>query len=216
LEIAHHGLSKQTTINWRCYVWSPGSEHFISSSNVGDTTQTIRIFYLDENFEEQTVDIALAGQTKTTIGASILLSRGYRMFSLSPTPLLGDVYLYEDVAAPGGVPGTPAAITAKILIGNEQTLMTVYTIPAGKTGYLRQLYAVADAIQASTLQLVLREFGMGYRVQDKVRLPGNQSWRMVYPFPTPLPAKSDIEVRGLLGAGSGSIAANMDILLLDD
>lgn len=199
------------------YVTPPdvGAEHFISSSAAD--TQTIRVIGLDENFETQSVDIQLQGQTKTTLGASLKWSRVFRAFNLDNTTLVGDVYVYEDDTVVLGVPQTPAKISAKITIGNDQTLMTLYTIAKGKTGYLYKVYFTPDSVQVAEFTLVTREFQKTYRTRDRVVIPGGgTSWQYAYPFPTLLPEKSDIEVRAKLGGASGTVAAGFDILLIDN
>lgn len=195
------------------YVQPTTTPHFISSSAVADT-EIIQVEGLDENWAPKSEAYTLAGRVKTAIGN---WARVFRACSTSPVALTGDVYVYEDDTITLGVPDTAAKITAKIVLGEEQTLMVVYTIPASKTGYLVKAYFAPDTAQVSTMRLMVREFGMGYRVCDRIVVPGGgPSWQYGYPVPIALPAKADIEMRGDLAAGAGVVSGSLDILLLDD
>ena len=114
---------------------SSGVIHYISSSNAGDT-QTYDVIGLDENYLEQTISVTAVGQTKTQIGTGEKFRRIVRIKNTGSTDNAGVVYVYEDDTVTAGVPDTATKIRGQIQIGNNQTLMAIYTIPAGKTGYL--------------------------------------------------------------------------------
>jgi hypothetical protein len=106
----------------------------LSSSSAGDT-QSIVVTGLDANFEELTQTVILTGQARVAIPIPFI--RLFRMYNDDTTDFAGDVYGYVNGAITAGVPNVLADIRAVIAVGNNQTLMVVYTIPAGKTGYVR-------------------------------------------------------------------------------
>ncbi len=88
---------------------------------------------LDENWELTVQTKALHfSDTTTLIELDTPLIRVFRM------KVLADVVAAEDISATNSA-GTSSY--AKMLAGNNQTFMAIYTVPAGKTAYMTDYYA---------------------------------------------------------------------------
>ena len=129
-------------------------------SSSGDDNQDIVIQGLDENFLEKTWTGTLNGTTPVNIGT---WTRVFRAYNDGTTDFLGNITINE-------VGGTTDYI--KILDGNNQTLMCVYTIPADKVGYLTKYSLSAQKSSSTTInftaQLRTREFEKVFRVREIV------------------------------------------------
>ena len=103
---------------------------------------------------------------------------------------------------------------AKILAGKGQTLMSVYTVPAGKTGYLLQLQCSVDKSTDVIFQLMARPFGGAFNVKGQF---GTFASPVNYTYSVPLvfAEKTDVEVRAESGntCGAGAI---FDLVLVDN
>jgi hypothetical protein len=100
-----------------------------------------------------------------------------------------------------------------------QTQLALYTIPAGKTGYLTTWnIGVAPMNNAVTVTLKSRELGGGangpFRSKDIVDIVGGYTTQN-YSVPIRFPEKTDIEVRGTGDTGS-VISSSFDIILVDN
>ena len=114
-------------------IWD-GSNEYVFPSNSGEImeivssdgsdTQGVIVQGLDENFSEKTWTGILTGSTPVNIGTWTRIFRAYNDGSVD---FAGNITINEV----GG-----SIDYAKILDGNNQTLMCVYTIPADKIGYL--------------------------------------------------------------------------------
>lgn len=115
---------------------------YLSSSSALDTTQTISVTGLDENWDSKTFTMTIAGQTLTLIDSASSWRRVNRVFNAgSATPndtLAGDVYLATDNTDAGGdgIPDTLSSVKACIRQGKEQTLMAVWTAPDDYVTYI--------------------------------------------------------------------------------
>jgi hypothetical protein len=116
---------------------------FISSSAAGDATETVMIEGLAAGFVLQTLEVTL-GATATTTGtvpaAAGTWLRVNRMYATSDD-LTGDTYL-SDAATDtdtNGIPDDLGTIVAAISAGENQTLQSCYTIPAGYVAILAKL-----------------------------------------------------------------------------
>jgi hypothetical protein len=115
---------------------------YLSSSSALDTSQTISVTGLDENWNAQTVTLTATGQTFTQVGSASGWRRVNRAFNAgSATPedaLAGDLYLATDNTDAGGdgIPDTLTSIKACIRQGKEQTLMAIWTAPDDYVTYI--------------------------------------------------------------------------------
>jgi hypothetical protein len=92
--------------------------------------------------------------------------------------------------------------------------MSLYTIPAGKTGYLMKLQGSIDANNDALFRLYARPFGGAFNVRGQFGVFAS-GFNYDYPVPLRFEEKTDIEVKGLSqnGVGGGAI---FDIILVDN
>lgn len=209
-------------LNQMRYVYSTGADiDTISSESIADT-QELKLQGLDLSgaLVEQTV--TLQGQTKVTLDTP--LYRIFRMKNNGTVDNVGHIYCYEDTATTLGKPTDTTKVRAVIQPGNNQTLMAVYTIPAGKTGYMRDWYAATAGASKSTnyiIQLRAREPGKVFQLKHVSALADSGSSHIQHDYSEPekFAAGVDIEMRVEMTAGGASgaaFAAGFDIVLVDD
>lgn len=184
------------------YPWDivPGAVYALSDNN-GDT-QTIRVEGLDENYIEVFEDIVLAGTTPTSLTNQIF-HRVHRVYCVTGPTNAGKISIVDN-----------GETRATIAPDKGQTLMCVYTIPAGKTGYLSSLEASSSKNQSSVVSLYVRPFGGAFRVQSTISLFQNIG-TISYSVPLKIEEKSDVEVR-LSNGTNNTVSADFDIILVDN
>ena len=193
----------------------------LSSSSTGDTQEYI-VVGLDDNYAAQQASVTASGQTPVTVSG--VWSRVYRAYNNGTTDNAGDVYLWNQAgAATIGVPNTATDVKAKIQVGLNQTLMALYTVPAGKTGYLISWYAgestAGIGTPEGTIQLKIREFGKVFRVKRQMSLiaTGNTIYQEKMSVPLQIQEKSDILVTCPFMAGTNVVVdAGFDLILIDN
>ena len=174
-----------------------------SQDNVG--AWQIRIEGLDENYIEITEVITLQGLISVITSNSFI--RVFRMTVISTG---------TSQKASGTISVTYLGITlAQIIDGNNQTLMSLYTIPAGKTGYLIKGKAGATAGKTMSGSFFIRDFGSVFKVAHRFYIYQN-NYEYFFSYPIPLEEKSDIEVRVISSSSGGALSAAFDILLIDN
>jgi len=134
----------------------------ISSSDTGDTTQTIRIeghtvsgTGADAQYTFVVQTAILNGQNKVTLTTP--LARVSRVNNASATALAGDVWVYEDTALTSGVPTDTTKGHIKILGtgGDNQSFKAATTFSNGDYYLLTQLYASVAKKTAADADIIL-------------------------------------------------------------
>lgn len=117
---------------------------------------------------------------------------------------------------------TGGTVRASIRIGNNQTLMAVYTIPDGKTGYLEDYYVDLDTPPAGgdlDFKLRVRMENEVFQVKHIIGLVDDGTSHAIHSFTSPLilPEHTDIRIEAS-NAGAGAIAssAGFDLILIDN
>jgi hypothetical protein len=197
----------------------------ISSTDTGDT-QDIEIQGLYDdgagNWLISNQTVTLTGQARVAIPQPLI--RVFRMVNVNSTDIAGFVYSYENTALSAGRPVDTTKIRAVIENGNNQTLMAIYTIPSGKTGYMRDWYAsTAGANRATNYLIDLRARPMGGVFQVKHRsaldIGGTTYIQHKYEEPEVFGAKTDVEMRCKLtasGVTGAAVSSGFDIVLVDN
>jgi hypothetical protein len=190
----------------------------ISSSQAADSQQ-IEIQGLDSNYNLSTQIATLDGQNKVTISPSLI--RVFRMKNLSSTDLTGIVYCYVDSAITNGVPNDTTKIRAIINATDNQTLMSHYTIPAGKTGFMSNFVTTIGRTITSVahMHLNIREFGKSFAVKASFDLDSSSTsiyLRKYEPY-LKIDAKSDIKFTcASVTANNTVITAQYDLIIVDN
>lgn len=192
------------------YVFPPdgGTGIQISSSSNSDN-QPYCILGLDTDFNEQTGTGLLNGTGVVNVDGT--WSRVFRAFNDGVTSFDGIINIHAS--------GDDSTSYAKILSGNNQTLMAVYTVPESTTGYLVQYAASALNTSSSSaigysLHLKTREFGKVPRVKEVTSISTAHSHVQELEAPVILEPKTDIYIDVVNANGSnGTVNADFSIAL---
>ena len=174
------------------------------STAAGDTND-LEIQGLDANWNLQTEVITLTGTTAVTTTNTFL--RVFRMRYLGTSANTGTV----TVRVTSGTGTIVGQIDADI----GQTLMAIYSVPAGHTAYLMGGDITVDANKVAQLDFKIRLFGEFFRTQHTAEVTGiyDKTFRM----PLPIPEKSDIDVMvSTVASPNTRASANFDLILVKD
>jgi len=108
-------------------------------------------------------------------------------------------------------------VAATITAGNGQTLMTLYTIPAGYTGYLLSMNISSGKDQEMEFKFIQRDntiANAGFQTKQFLDVRGGQT-TVIFNAINVIPQKSDIYVSGKASSTS-SASASFDLLLVQD
>jgi len=183
----------------------------------GSGAHAVMIEGLDQNWTEASEAVTLAG---SRAGATTQ-TRFIRVFRAYVT----------DVGTYGGnnignidIESTTSLNTlCRIAAGVGQSQMAIYTIPAGKTGYLKRLHLVTESSANGNFRIWQRKNA------DDVTAPFsgkrlvfatdnlNRLFQVEYTHYMSFPAKTDIWVSGSVrGGNKTSMAASFDLILVDN
>jgi hypothetical protein len=202
------------------YTYSTTADIDAISSNKAADTQTIEIQGLKTGYVACTLTATLNGTAKVSLATTLI--RVFRMRNTATTSNTGHVYCYVTTAITSGVPDAAANVRAIIQPTLNQTLMSLYTIPAGKTGFLRRWRASsAGGSRASNYQIDLRVRPEGecFQLKDRSSISDDVRLNEEYDDPEKIDAKSDVEMqcRVLAAAITGaSVSGGFDIMLEDN
>ena len=170
----------------------------ITSSSGSDTGEAVEVQGLDGDYNQVTETINVGSSGSTTF------SRVFRARKVSATNV-GTITVNV-----GG------SLAAQILPGNGQTLMAVYTIPAGKTGHLLKFHGNLNKANVEvSFKMFAREFGGAFNIKGMFSTQGGNPVTYDYPIPLVFPEKTDIRIDAVSTANAGT-GAVFDILLVDN
>jgi len=193
----------------------------ISSASANDTSagtgaRTVKISGLDGDYNEVSETVTLSGQTAVNTTNSFI--RVFRMEVL--TAGTGEKNAGKVYAGTGTVTsGVPANKYGVIAVGDNQTLMALWTVPAGYTAYLYQTTIAAGCTTANKLieaSVLARPDGGVFQVKDRIAHGvGGAHVEQRYHFPLKFEEKTDIEVQALCdAAASVRVSAGLDIVYI--
>ena len=178
----------------------------VPAVNASDNGKTIRIIGLNASYDEIQEDVTVSSAEATATSNSFI--RVYRAFVTN-----GSETNVADINVQKG--GTTVL---RISANKGQTLMAVYTVPAGYTAYLLKGVATCQSGADATGDMFVRYFGeSAFRVGHSFEVSGSGGEYM-YDFGIPLriPEKSDIDVRATVRSNNARVTAAFDMLLERD
>ena len=197
-------------------VWSNGGAYvFPSSASVvtvasssgtdSDTAntgaETITIQGLDGSYNEVEETLSLNGSTDVTGNQQFL--RVHRAFIASGVTNVGNIDIKHG-----------STVICYISAGMGQTQVAYYTVPAGKTAYLKSFAATQNKNQENSVRLFQRPSGGVFRVASELNLYGS-NMHTLFTIPIRFTEKTDIDVRAYTGSNC-TVSAMFDLLLVDN
>lgn len=188
------------------YVFPPSATTMdVYSTNVSDTTQVLRINGLDSNYDLQTEDIVLNGQTGRTTTKSYLRINNCLFISGNPA---GDVSIGTGVASAG----IPTNTYEFIPHGYANSIKGVFTVPNGyrlaSTNVVMSTGGLSSTQFATTALVVIGPNGVRY-TRNKITVP-NGNINFPLDPPVTFPGKTDFLFEGLT-SGGGTASVNVSV-----
>ena len=211
------GATPSQSINTTASVWDKGDTLYpwsafdtagvlvVAQVNASDNGKTLTVEGLDGDFNLVSEEFTLS--SSGTVTGTQTFKRVYRGY-FSDGGNVGQINVSR-----GGTQ------VLRILADAGQTLMSVYTVPAGYTGYLYQGIASAESGADATGFMYVRynTIGTTFRVAHSFEVSGGGGpYNYKFSFPQELPEKTDIDVRLTTRSNNGRFTAAFDILLIKD
>jgi len=173
----------------------------VSDTPATDDGGTVEVQGLDQNYNPVTETLTIGGPAST--------AQFVRVFRARMVTANTGLTNFDEIRIQNA--GTDEAI---IKAGAGQTLMALYTIPAGKTGYLLKVNGSIDANNDALFRLYARPFGGAFNVKGQFGVFAS-GFNYDYPVPLKFEEKTDIEVKALSqnNVGGGAI---FDLILVDN
>lgn len=168
-----------------------------------DNGVSITVVGLDENYNPTRDTITVSGSTGT---GTVSFKRVFRAYTSATNTAQFRV-------SRGGVE------VLRIGIGKSQTLMAIYTIPAGKVGFLMKSTATIQAGADATVDMFVRYNTIStqtFRISHTSEVSGTGG-QYLYNFSCPprLPETADIDMRATVRSNNARVTAAFDIILLN-
>ena len=214
-QIHKFGATPSQSINTTATVWDKGDTLYpwsafdtagvlvVAQVESDDNGKTLTVEGLDDDFNLISEDFTLS--SSGTVTGTETFKRVYRGY-LSDSGNVGQINVSR-----GGTQ------VLRIIAGAGQTLMAVYTVPAGYTGYLYQGIASAQSGADATGFMYARynTVGTAFRVAHTFEVAGDGGpYNYNFAFPQELSEKTDIDVRLTTRSNNGRFTAAFDILLI--
>jgi len=195
-------------VNDTVYPWStwatPGVLT-IPAVNAGDNGDKVIVYGLDQYYDMIEEEFTLS--SSGTVTGTKTFSRVYRAYYYDNTTNTGNINIQRN--------GTTVA---RITAGKAQTLMAVYTVPAGYTGYLTQGSTSIQYGGDATIDMFVRYYGQSsFRIGHSGEVAGTgMPYHYEFSVPIVIPEKSDIDVRTSVRSNNARVTAAFDIILIRD
>ena len=173
---------------------SSGVVSVVSASNSG---ASVEVQGLDADYKPQTVTTTIGGTTTETFS---------RVFRARMVDTNNDADVNINV---GG------SLAARILTDNGQTLMAVYTVPAGCKGYLMKFVGTTTKVNVDVkYKIFARPFGGTFNLKGEFGTQGGNPIMYEYMIPLEFDEKTDIKIDFDTSSTAGC-GATFDLILLD-
>jgi hypothetical protein len=181
----------------------------LKSDDADDAGITVFIQGLDAdyNLQSEVVTLDATDPSTTSVASQNTYTRLFRMYNTSSQQEVGNISAHY--ASAGGTK------IAQITATHGQTLMAIYTVPAGHVALCTEFDFAGSANASLSSRLMVRPFGNVFRNQHQAATYGGQ-YHKDYNTPLVFTEKSDIDVRVTAGTGSATISATFELVIIKD
>jgi hypothetical protein len=175
----------------------------IDRDSASDADKIVLVEGLDENYHRVSEEVTLTNATGNATTQSFIRVQRASLTNGSSINA-GDITVNKSTTT-----------VAKIVTGQGMSLMAIYTVPAGYTGYLLQGACTCQAGADATGNMFVRYFGNdSFTIGHAFEVSGTGG-QYYYPFLVPLsiPEKSDIDVRVKVRSNNARLTAAFCVLL---
>jgi len=158
---------------------------------------------LDVNYKPITENIVVSSSTSTTTTKTFL--RVFRGVVTGDTSNDSNI----NVQAAG-------TTVLRITAGLGQTLMAVYTVPAGYTAYLSHLDCTIKYGGDATIDFFVREQNEPFRIKHTIEIASGSSYSLDFIGSIKLPEKSDVDLRATMRSNNARVTANFTMVLSEN
>lgn len=180
--------------------WDTAGTISITRASASDADKNVIVTGLDSDYNEFTETIALTAASGNTSVNSFKRIEAVRMNGTASN--VGDITVLKG-----------ATTVAKIVAGVGQSLMGIYTVPAGYTAFLHQgvmtIQNGADATGTFYYRLLGDRFFIGHTFEV-----ASSEYHYGFTCPFAVPEKSDIDVRATVRTNNALVTAAYDLTLI--
>ena len=203
--------------------WAPPTIarlHNLVSTDVADDVggagaEIVEVQGLDSAYALQTENVDLNGTSNVATANTYTMI--HRMRVMQSNNGANDTYNVGNITATAQTDGT---ITAQISVGNNQTLMAIYQIPASKTGYLAKFWGTLSGKSSANVSLRLWTKGDNepWQLKETVEISGSASSiiQVDHRLMASYGAKTIIKMDASSDTNSTGVGAGFDLLLVDN
>lgn len=172
-----------------------------------DANHTVTVVGLDSDYNE--ISEVLTTSSTGPVTGTKLFKRIYRAYFTDG----GQITNTSDIDIQ-----VNSTTVARIKANKAQTLMGVYTIPEGYTGYLTKGTATCQAGADATGDMFVRYFGAStFRVGHSFEVAGvGGQYSYDFTIPIEIPSKSDIDIRATVRSNNARLTVAFDLILIRD
>ena len=174
-----------------------------AQANVSDNAKTVTVMGLDADYLPISEEFTLS--STGTVNGTKIFKRVYRAFMTNGSNV-GSVSFSR-----GGTE------VLRITAAKSQTLMAIYTVPAGYTAYMMKGTCTCQQGADATGDMFVRYYGQSsFRVGHSFEVSG-AGGQYLYEFftPIPIPEKSDIDIRATVRSNNARITGAFDLILVE-
>ena len=176
-----------------------------NDSLAGSGAQKITLEGLDEDWMPQIVEVEMGGATPATTEETFI--RVYRAYVTQAGA--GEVNAGDITISGGG------SVRAQLSEGQGQTLMAVYTVPAGYTGYITGWTFSSGATASNKYldgRLIVRSNDGIIRTKARTTI-ANTTMIQDFDKATKVNEKDDVEVRAVTSSGTDAVSGTFTMLM---
>ena len=212
-------------------VWTLGGKHVefsgaalveVASTSANDTAagtgaRTITIYGLDTAGLEVSESVTLNGTTPVAATLTYLHVHRIRVDTAGTGLTNAGTITVANVATAwvAGVASTATDVEVQVPVGYGQSQCCRYTIPAGKTGYITNIYIIAAASKTVTFQLIQAIDSGVERVTFEGTLINSEFLHRFGPAVS-VPENTTILMRAKVDVGTAEVSAGIDLVLIDN